>query len=415
MQDYKILIIGAGPAGMMAGIRAAHFCGRVCLLEQNNLPGKKLLISGKGRCNLTNAGGWDDFHQAFGKNGEFLRDAFKALSNAALIAFFEKQGLGLKTERGGRVFPEDDKASSVHKVLKTNLQQKKVEIIYNTRVESITRHDDCWSIETADHRSFSAQKIILATGGASYASTGSDGYGFQLAEKLGHKIVPVRPGLVPLETKENWVKSLAGLSLEKVRISLIQGRNKWQSDIGEMLFTHFGVSGPLILEASSRIIDWFKEKEKIILSIDFKPGLTPQQLEERLLRDLKNLGSRDYKNILKELLPQKLISVFITLSGIPADKKANQITQQERTAIAKLLKDFRLIITRPRPLEEAIVTKGGVSIKEINPRTMESRLAPGLYFCGEIIDVDAATGGYNMQAAFSTGWLAGENAAQTLH
>lgn len=415
MQDYKVLIIGAGPAGMMAAIRASQFCDRVCLLEKNRVLGKKLLISGKGRCNLTNVGDWDDFLNALGKNGEFLRDAFKALSNTALMGFFEKQGLRLKIERGGRVFPQDDKAASVLKILKINLQREDIEIVYNAQVQSIVRTNNHWNIKADGNQFFSAKRIILATGGASYSFTGSNGYGFKLAEKLGQTIVPIRPGLVPLEVREDWVRGLAGLSLRKVRICLRQGKDKWQSDIGEMLFTHFGVSGPLILEASSKVSDWFKKEEPIILSIDLKPGLATRQLEERLLRDLAKMGSKVYKNILKELLPSKLIAVFSALSKISPDKKANQITQQERAAISRLLKDFRLKITRPRPLEEAIITKGGVSTKEINPRTMESRLIPGLYFCGEIIDVDATTGGYNMQAAFSTGWLAGENAAQNLH
>jgi len=400
---------------MMAAIRAAQFCDKVCLLEKNNILGKKLLISGKGRCNLTNIGSLDDFLKAFGKTGEFLRDAFKALSNTALIDFFERQGLRLKGERGGRVFPADDKSSSVLRILKSALPKGKVEIIYNAAAQEIVRKGHFWQVKTKEGNFLKAEKIIMATGGASYPDTGSDGYGFKLAERLRHAIVAVRPGLVPLETKEGFVRGLSGLSLKNVRVTLIRDKDKIKSDIGEMLFTHFGVSGPLILEMSSKIIDWFKEKKPIILSIDFKPGLTPQEIKARLLRDLKNMGSKVYKNILKELLPAKLIEVFINLSGIPADKKANQITQPERMTIEMLLKDFRLTITRPRPLAEAIITRGGVSTKGINPKTMESRINPGLYFCGEIIDVDAITGGYNMQAAFSTGWLAGENAAKNLN
>lgn len=400
---------------MMAAIRGAQLCDRVCLLEKNNSLGRKLLISGKGRCNLTNAGSLEDFLKAFSKTGEFLRDAFKALSNNALMDFFERQGLRLKTERGGRVFPLDDKSSSVLQILKSNLQKNKVEIVYNASVQSINRNGGLWQVRTKENKVLNSEKVILATGGASYPATGSDGFGFKLAERLGHSIVNVRPGLVPLETKEDLVKGLAGLSLKNVRVNLIQGNKKMQSDIGEMLFTHFGVSGPLILEMSSKIIDWFVKKESIILSIDFKPGLTYEQLNERLLRDFKNMGSKVYKSILKELLPQKLIKVFTAISGITVGKKAHQISQRERIIIFKLLKDFRLEITKPRPLEEAIITKGGVSTQEINPKTMESRLKKNLYFCGEIIDVDATTGGYNMQAAFSTGWLAGENAAQDLN
>jgi len=415
MQRYKILIIGGGPAGMMAAIRAAQFSDRVCLLEKNSGLGKKLLISGKGRCNFTNIGDIDNFLKNFSKTGEFLRDAFKALSNTALMDFFEGNSLKLKVERGGRVFPDDDRSASVLLALKSRLQNKNIEIIYNSPVQSICRKDGGWLVMLKDNSGIIAQKIILATGGASYVATGSDGFGFKLAEALGHKIIPARSGLVPLEVKEDFVYGLSGLSLKNITVKFTQGKNKWQSEIGEMLFTHFGVSGPLILEGSSKIIDWFKNKEPVVLSIDFKPGLTDDKLQERLLRDLTNMGSKAFKNILKELLPNKLIEIFVLLSHIPADKKANQITQKERLIIGKLLKDFPLTITRFRPLDEAIITKGGVSTKEINPKTMESRFNTGLYFAGEIIDVDASTGGYNMQAAFSTGWLAGENAAQSLH
>ncbi|MDP3142750.1 MAG: NAD(P)/FAD-dependent oxidoreductase [Candidatus Omnitrophota bacterium] len=415
MQRYRILIVGGGPAGMMAAIRAAQLGDGICLLEKNNCLGKKLLISGKGRCNLTNVGDIDNFLNNFSKSGEFLRDAFKALPNTALMDFFEENGLRLKTERGGRVFPDNDKSASVLQVLKSRLQNKNVEIIYSSPVQSIICKDKIWQVILRDGRVFVARKVILATGGASYAATGSDGFGFKLAASLGHKVVPLRPGLVPLEVKEDFMYSLSGLSLKNVAVSFNHRRNKWQSDIGEMLFTHFGVSGPLILEASSKIIDWFKDKEPVALSIDFKPGLSGQQLEERLLRDFKDMGSKTFKNILKELLPTKLIDNFVMLSNIPADKKAHQVTQAERMVIGRLLKDFRLTIIQSRPLDEAIVTRGGVSTKEINPKTMESRINPGLYFCGEIIDVDAATGGYNMQAAFSTGWLAGENAAKSLN
>lgn len=415
MQRYKILIIGGGPAGMMAAIRAAQFCGRICLLEKNNGLGKKLLISGKGRCNLTNIGDIDDFLRNFSQTGEFLRDAFNALSNTALMDFFEENGLKLKAERGGRVFPDNDRSAAVLQILKSGLQSKNIEIIYNSPAQSIINKDNLWQITLKDNNVIAGQKLILATGGASYTATGSDGFGFKLAKGLGHQLIPIRPGLVPLEVKEDFVYGLSGLSLKNVAVSFNQGKNKWQSEIGEMLFTHFGVSGPLILEGSSKIIDWLNNKEAITLRIDFKPGLTDEQLRERLMRDLKNMGSKAFKNILKELLPNKLIDVFILFSNIPADKKANQITQKERMLMGKLLKNFCLTITRPRPLDEAIVTKGGVSVKEINPKTMESRLNPGLYFAGEIIDVDASTGGYNMQAAFSTGWLAGENAAKSLH
>ncbi|MFZ5801065.1 MAG: NAD(P)/FAD-dependent oxidoreductase [Candidatus Omnitrophota bacterium] len=411
MQIYNLIIVGAGPAGMLAGIRAAEFCENIAILEKNSAAGKKLAISGKGRGNLTNAGSLEDLLKAFGKNGEFLRDAFKALSNKGLMDFFTSQGVALKTERGGRVFPAGDKAESLRRALLEKLADRKVKIFYNCAVKAMGGSKKLWRITVKDSREFLAKRLILATGGASYPVTGSDGYGLKLARQMGHTVVALRPGLVPLVVKEGFIAGLAGLSLKNVRVSFLQDKKHWESEVGEMLFTHFGVSGPLILEASGNIVDWFAEGKTVGLSIDFKPGLTAEQLEQRLLRDFKDSGGKSYKNILKELLPQKLIKVFIRMSDIAEDKKANQISAVERQWVVRLLKDFRLTIVGARPLKEAIVTKGGVSLKDINPRTMESRIHKGLYFCGEMIDVDAITGGYNLQAAFSTGWLAGENAA----
>lgn len=412
MHTYDLLIVGAGPAGMMAAGRAAEFCDNIVILEKNSAAGKKLSISGKGRGNLTNAGGLEDLLKAFGKNGNFLRDAFKVLSNTALMDFFSSQGVALKTERGGRVFPENDKAGSLLRVLLQELENRRVKIFYNCPVKTVEPDKILWRITTDDSREFCAKKVVMATGGASYPATGSDGYGLKITRQLGHTIIALRPGLVPLVAKEDFIADLMGLSLKNVRINFRQEKRYWESEIGEMLFTHFGVSGPLVLEASSSIVDWFAAGKTIFLSIDFKPGLTTEQLGQRLLREIKSSGGKSYKNLLKELLPQKLIKVFIRLTAIPEDKKAHQINAKERAAIGNLLKDFRLTITGTRPLKEAIVTKGGVSLKEVNPRTMESRVHKGLYFCGEMIDVDAITGGYNLQAAFSTGWLAGENAAR---
>lgn len=411
---YDIIIVGAGPSGMMAAIRAAEFCGDIAILEKNASAGKKLSISGKGRGNLTNAGGLEDFLSAFGKNGPFLRDAFKAVSNARLMDFFRASGVALKTERGGRVFPESDKATSLLQVLLRKLSSPRIRMFFSCPVKSIEREKDFWRVIADDGRRFFAKRVIMATGGASYPATGSDGYGFKMARLLGHSIVALRPGLVPLVVKEDFIADLAGLSLKNARIALKQKKKYWRSDIGEMLFTHFGVSGPLVLEASSNISEWFDNGRMARLSIDLKPGLSALQLDERLQRDFKDSGGKSYKNILKELLPQKLIKVFIRLTAIPEDKKAHQINAKERAAIRDLLKDLRFTVISPRPLKEAIVTRGGVSLKEINPRTMESRIHKGLYFCGEMIDVDAITGGYNLQAAFSTGWLAGENAARKL-
>ncbi|MBM3248870.1 MAG: NAD(P)/FAD-dependent oxidoreductase [Candidatus Omnitrophica bacterium] len=414
MKKYDIIIVGAGPSGMMAAIRAGQLKKEVLLIEKNNKLGQKLLISGKGRCNITNIQEPDKFIYNFSSTGLFLRSAFAKLFNTELIKFFEAKGLQVKIERGGRVFPSDDRANSVLKVLKLYLQENKVKIIYNNPVVDIkVGKNSEFSVELKNREIVKSKSLILATGGLSYPLTGSTGEGFGFAKNLGHKIVDLSAGLVPLEVKERWAKELQGLSLKNIRIKFICGKKTITSEIGEMLFTHFGVSGPLILELSSNVVDWLKAaKDPIKLIIDLKPGLDEKQLDRRLIRDFGNQGSKIYKNVLAEILPGKLIDVFVEISGISQNKKANQITQEERRKIVRLLKDFSLTITKPRPIEEAIVTRGGVLTKEIDPRTMQSRLLKGLYFCGEIIDVDAVSGGYNLQAAFSTGFLAGESAGK---
>ncbi len=413
MLRYDVAVIGAGPAGMMAAIRAGQLNSRIVLLERNERPGKKLLLSGKGRCNLTNNRDYHIFIKHFGKNGLFLRDAFNKLFNQDLINFFENKGLKLKTERGNRVFPQDDRASSVLNVLKRYLDEAKVKIIFNARATGIFKKDKDCEVRLENGNIIKVKRVILATGGSSYPLTGSTGDGFKLAADLGHRIVPLRPGLVPFEVKELWVKNLAGLSLKNIRVKIFQARKSIESQIGEMLFTHWGVSGPLILDLSNKAADWL-EIGPVILSIDFKPGLNQHELEARLLRDFKLQGAKNFKNILNGLLPKKIINVFIETLGIDANKKGNQVMKQERSALLNLLKSFRLSLTKARPLAEAIITRGGVSLKEINPKTMESRLIRNLYFAGEIIDVDADTGGFNLQAAFSTGYLAGESAANSL-
>jgi len=414
MKKYDIIVVGAGPAGMMAAIRAAQLKSEMLLIEKNNKLGQKLLISGKGRCNITNIQELDRFISNFSSNGLFLRSAFARLFNTELIKFFEAKGLKVKTERGGRVFPSDDQASSVLKALKLYLQENGVKIIYGNPVVDIkVGKNSEFSVELKNREIVKSKSLILATGGLSYPLTGSTGEGFSFAKNLGHKIVDLRAGLVPLEVKEPWVKELQGLSLKNVRIKFICGKKTIVSEIGEMLFTHFGVSGPLILELSSAVVDWLKaRKDPVRLVIDLKPGLDEEQLDKRLVRDFENQGAKIYKNVLVEILPGKLIDVFVRISGISQNKKANQITQEERRNILRLLKEFSLTLTKPRPIEEAIITRGGVSTREIDPRTMQSRLIKGLYFCGEIIDVDALSGGYNLQAAFSTGFLAGESASR---
>ncbi len=400
---------------MMAAIFAAGIKKSVVLLEKNSSLGKKLLISGKGRCNLTNSGDLDDFLRHFSQTGEFLRSAFAHFFNTELMKFFEEEGVKLKLERGGRIFPLSDDSKVILAALVKKLKQKNVHILFNSEVKNLSKEGRRWIIELSDRKIVKAEKVILATGGASYPLTGSTGDGFRIAQKLGHKIIPIRQGLVPLETAESWIRELAGLSLKNVRVSFSQGKKKISSEIGEMIFTHFGISGPLIMELSSKIIDWFNDGAPVVLEIDLKPGLSEEQLGKRLLRDFEEFGSRNFKNVLKELLPQKLIDICIEITGIAAFKKANQVTFQERKIIIGFLKNFCLTITKARPLAEAIITKGGVSIKEIDPKTMESHLHKGLYFCGEIIDVDADTGGYNLQAAFSTGCLAGKSVAESLN
>lgn len=426
---YDIAVVGAGPAGIMAAIRAGELKKNVVLVERNASIGRKILLTGKGRCNLTNTATIDTFIEKFGRQGPFLRTAFFVFFNQDLMNFFKGSGLALKEERQGRVFPEDDRASSVVKALEKALADNNVRILYNSRLMDIKREDSFFRLRiggdgeappflTKGRDEVLAKKVILATGGASYKATGSTGDGFRIAKTLGHTFTPLKPGLVPLTTKENWVKSLQGLTLKNIRVSFEYGKNvpagkagKITSEVGELLFTHFGVSGPLVLDLSNDIVGLLWDKKQVTIFIDLKPGLTIEQLDNRLLRAIETHGSLNIKNMLKEMLPLKLIPVFIDLLKLDAAKKINQLAQKERQAIINLLKGLKLTISGTLPLEEAMVTLGGISTKEINPRTMESTLVPGLYFAGEIIDAHAPSGGYNLQQAFSTGYLAGEKAA----
>ena len=379
----------------------------VILLERNNCIGKKILLSGKGRCNITNIAPLDEFIASFGRQGEFLRSAFSEFFNQELIDFFKAKGLELKIERQGRVFPATDRAASVIEVLNKCLLESKVKVLYNTRVSAIKKEEGLFQLAAA----ISAKQVILATGGGSFGFTGSTGDGFAIAKKLGHTIVALRPGLVPLKTAETWVKELKGLTLKNIRLVFKSKGKRIISNTGELLFTHFGVSGPLVLDLSEPALGLLAQNGELILEIDLKPGLTPKQLEERLLREFGIAGKKSIRNVLKDMLPLRLIDVFINLLGLEKDERANQVTKEERCAIVHLFKSFGLRISGSLPLEEAMVTCGGVSTKEINPRTMESRLIEGLYFAGEIIDLSAASGGYNLQQAFSTGYLAGREAA----
>ncbi len=405
-------MVGAGPAGIMAAIRAAELSQEVTLLDKNPILGKKLLLSGKGRCNLTNAAELDSFLKRFSKNGEFLRDAFKKFFNQDLIDFFEVRGLSLKVERQLRVFPVTDSSSSIAGVLEKELVKQNVKIMFKTKVKDIAIKEGRVKglyLEAGEDLAF--DKIILATGGVSYAFTGSTGEGLEIARRAGHNIIPLRPGLVPLVTQEKYPKDLEGLTLKNIRLKFYAGENEIISEVGELLFTASGVSGPLVLALSGKIADWLNNKKEVRVEIDLKPGLSSEQLDARFLREFQQNAKKGIKHILKNMLPLRLINLFMKLAKIEPHKKANQITAGERLALVSLLKGWRLNIAGSLPIEEAMITQGGVSLKDINPRTMESRLVKGLYFCGEMIDIDADTGGFNLQAAFSTGYLAGESAA----
>jgi len=397
---------------MMAAIRAAQLGQEVTLVERNSQLGKKLLLSGKGRCNITNTCDLNSFIDRFSGNGQFLRDAFAKFFNTDLIKFFEDRGLKLKAERQLRVFPLSDRSSSILEVLEKELRGNKVDIIFQGRVKNIiVQNNQVTGLLLAGGKNIPAEKVILATGGISYAFTGSSGDGIKIAEESGHRVIPLRQGLVPLETKQKFPGQLKGLTLKNIRLIFSDTKKEIVSPVGELLFTPSGISGPLVLSLSGQIVDWLNQNKSVYVDIDLKPGLSAEQLDARLLREINLNSKKSIKNFLASLLPKKLIELSLGILKIPAEKKANQLTQSQRKNIVSLLKAFRLDIARALPIEEAMVTKGGVSLKDINPRTMGSRIIKGLYFAGEMMDVDADTGGFNLQAAFSTGYLAGESAA----
>ena len=417
----KVIVIGGGPAGMMAAITAKKNKNDVLIIEKNNQLGKKLLITGKGRCNITSSLEMDDFIKNTPGNGMFLYSAYKQFTNKDMIQFLKQQGLEVKEERGNRIFPVTDKSMDVLKCFTKKIKELDIEIKYNTKVEEIlTEIIDEETVVVGvktDKEMIKANKVILATGGKSYPLTGSTGDGYQLVEKLGHTITPIKPSLVPLEVYDKIeCKELQGLSLRNVEIKLmdIEKHKQIYEDFGEMLFTHFGVSGPTILSSSAHLvryknIDKLFDEKKIILKIDLKPALDGKKLNDRILRDFEEVKNKQFKNSLDKLLPQKLIPVIITRSKINPNKQVNEITRKEREELIKQIKDFEMIIKGFRPIEEAIITSGGINIKEINPKTMESKKVKGLYFAGEIIDVDSYTGGFNLQIAYSTGYVAGLN------
>ena len=401
----KIAVIGGGAAGLMAAFAAAKNGNDVTVFEKNSRPARKVMITGKGRCNVTNNCDLDGLLANIPKNPRFLYSAFSAFSVADTMEFFEKSGVPLKTERGNRVFPVSDKSADIADALLKFALKSGAKIEKGRVCEIITGGGCVGGVKTEDGRFFSADSVIIATGGMSYSSTGSSGDGYALAESAGHTIVPPRASLVPIVVHEGWCSRAQGLSLKNVKLSLmVEGKAKpAYSELGEMLFTGFGVSGPLVLSASAHI-----DKDKAYkLVIDLKPALDEQKLDARILRDFEGNKNRDFANSLGALLPKSLIPVVVSLSHIPPTLKVNQITKEQRLTLVKLLKNLELQVVGLRPVEEAVVTRGGVKLSEVSPSTMESKLCRGLYFAGEVLDVDAYTGGFNLQIAFSTGALAG--------
>lgn len=414
----KVIIIGGGPAGMLAAISAAKENNDVVLIEKNNSLGRKLLITGKGRCNITSSIDIDEFIKNIPGNGRFLYSAFQNYTNQDIIELIEKNGIKVKEERGNRIFPVTDRAEDVlNCFIKEMKKYKNIEIKTGKKVEQIIQENgEVLGVKLENGERISGSKIILATGGKSYPVTGSDGDGYKMAKSLGHTIEKTRGSLVPLTGDQRLCQSMQGLSLRNVKITIkdLEKNKKIYDDFGELLFAHFGVSGPTILSSSAHLlrykdIDRLFKEEKIKLYIDLKPALSNEELDLRIRRDFEEVKNKEFKNSLEKLLPKKMIPAVLDLSGIDINKKVNSITKEERQKLVELLKNFEINIDGFRPVEEAIVTAGGISIKEINPKTMESKLIKGLYFAGEIIDVDAYTGGFNLQIAYSTGYTAGLN------
>lgn len=402
----KVIVVGGGAAGMMA-CHAAAMCGhQVTLLEKNEKLGKKIYITGKGRCNLTNASDMEVLFANVMSNRKFLYSAFYTFDNNQVIDLFEMNGMATKTERGNRVFPVSDHSSDVISTMAKVLKNDNVEVKLNTTVQSLIIKENKACGVIVNGKEISADNVILCTGGLSYPSTGSTGDGYEFAKKAGHRIIDCTPSLVPFNIREEWVKDLQGLSLKNSAVTIYDEKKKLYSDFGEMLFTHFGVSGPMILSASGNIkAAEFAKPLKLL--IDLKPAMTEEQLDKRILRDFDENKNKQFRNSVSKLLPSKLIPIIIDLSGIDPDKKVNEISKEERNHFVHLLKNLTMTINGLRGWNEAIITKGGINVKDVNPSTMESKLVSNLFFAGEVLDLDAMTGGYNLQIAWSTGYLAG--------
>lgn len=420
----KVVIIGGGPAGMMAAISAAQENNEVIILEKMETLGRKLLITGKGRCNITSSLDMSEFLNNIPGNSKFLYSAFQNFTNKDILEILKKNGVKTKVERGNRIFPESDKSTDVLKAFLNELNKKRVKIITNSKViDIIIDNEKVIGVKFIDknknERIINADKVILATGGKSYPNTGSTGDGYVIAQKLGHTITKIRPSLVPLACRDkalNLCKELQGLSLRNIGMKLVdtQKNKVIYEDFGELLFTHFGISGPTVLSSSDHLlryknVDELLKNNYINLVVDLKPALDFEKLDARILRDFEKEKNKLFRNSLDELLPKKLIRPIIELSKIDPDKQVNSISKKERETLEKLIKNFEITISEFRPIEDAIITSGGINVKEINPKTMESKKISGLYFAGEIIDVDAYTGGFNLQIAYSTGYTAGKN------
>lgn len=414
MKEWDLIVIGGGPAGLMGAGQAAQLGARVLLVEKMDSPGRKLLLTGKNRCNLTNSDRVQEFLDHFNPSGRFLTQLFYRFFNQELRTFFHDLGVPTVEQRGGRVFPRSENSRDVVDALINWVNQQGVEIWTQCPAEDLLLEDDQVQGVVTSRKTIPASRVLIAAGGKAYPGTGSAGDGYQLAAQAGHTIIPVRPALVPLETKGDTAQKLQGLSLKNVTLNIwVEGKKVFDL-FGEMLFTHFGVSGPAILTMSRDIVDYLQDGKQVILAIDLKPALDHPTLDDRLLREVDQLGRKQFSSLLEELLPKSLIPICVEQTGIPWDRVNNQLTAEERKRLRMWLKeDFRFEISGDRSFNQAIVTAGGVDIREVDPHTMESKLAAGLYFAGEVLDVDADTGGYNLQAAFSTGWAAGRSAGQS--
>ncbi len=409
MSNYDVIVVGAGPAGLLAAGRVAELGGNVLVLEKMRQEGRKLLITGKGRCNITNNSSVGDFITHVYPNGRFLRNAFSHFFSKDIIELLNKYGVDITLERGGRYFPTSNKAADILQALLKWVNELNVEIRCGYRVEKLIVENSIITGILANGQEFKARCVILATGGKSYPATGSNGDGYELSRRVGHSLEKVRPALVPLETEGDVAQKLQGLNLKNVRAVVWVNDRKKAENFGEMIFTHFGLSGPIILTLSRLVVDELVNKNKVEITVDLKPALDEQKLNNRLLRDLNDNGKKKIRNVFTYWLPAKMIPVFFDLLNLDPEKECHQISSKERKQIRYLLKNLKFRITNHRSFKEAIITAGGIPTSEIYPKTMGSKLIKGLYFAGEMIDVDAKTGGYNLQIAYSTGWLAGNS------